>query len=62
MTLSYACQSAGHGVYAFVLDGQASIDGASLGRRDSTGIWGKANLAITTDPQGCDLLIIESAP
>ncbi|MDM0032337.1 pirin family protein [Variovorax sp. J22P271] len=59
-TIDYLPASPEHGVYVFVLEGEASCNGTRLGRRDSTGIWGEARITIETGAQDADLLIVES--
>jgi quercetin 2,3-dioxygenase len=61
MALDYLPASKLHGVYAFVLEGEVARDGTTLGRRDSTGIWGAEQIHFTTGPQETDLLIVETA-
>ena len=61
MALDYSPASKLHGVYAFVLEGEVDRDGTTLGRRDSTGIWGAEQIHFTTGPQETDLLIVETA-
>ena len=36
---TYKIQREGNGIYAFVLEGSATVDGEVLGRRDAIGIW-----------------------
>lgn len=36
---SYQLHGAGQGVYAFVLEGEVTIDGRTLSRRDGLGVW-----------------------
>jgi len=62
MTLNYAPTSTSHGVYAFVLEGEVARDEITLGRRDSTGIWGAQRIEFRTGTQETDLLIVETAP
>lgn len=57
-TLPYATAFSGNGVYLFVLEGMAQVDGMNLERRDGLGISGTAEFsvkAVTTT----DLLAIE---
>lgn len=44
--LTYQLKDAGHGVYAFLIEGSATIQGVSLERRDGLGITGAAELEI----------------
>lgn len=56
--LSYALQVPGHGVYVFVMEGQVSIAGELLSRRDSMGITG-TNRLVFQGIEACDVLLIE---
>lgn len=58
--IDYRPSSPEHGVYVFVLEGEVTCNGTRLGRRDSTGLWGAARIAIETAEQDADLLIVES--
>ena len=55
---SYALHGAGQGVYAMVLEGQATVCGQPLGRRDAIGIWNteRVDMEATDDAR---LLLIE---
>lgn len=61
MTLDYVPTLVTHGVYAFVLEGQVDCGGTTLGRRDSTGLWGKERIQFRTGPEETDILIVETA-
>jgi hypothetical protein len=62
LAIEYAPASPGHGVYVFALEGNLDCNGAALGRRDSTGIWGAERIKLQTGAQETDLLIVETAP
>lgn len=49
---------AGNGVYAFVLSGNATINGQALGARDGFGIWDTAKFDIKAD-SNAELLLME---
>jgi len=55
---SYALHGAGQGVYAMVLEGEATVGGQPLGRRDAVGIWNteRVDIEATDDAR---LLLIE---
>ena len=55
---SYELHGAGQGVYAMVLEGQATVGGQPLGRRDAVGIWNteRVDIEATADVR---LLLIE---
>ena len=54
----YALKKAGNGVYAFVLEGDVTINGQALHRRDGFGIWETDTLAISAD-SNAELLLME---
>jgi len=57
---SYRPRSSRHGVYAFVLEGEALIEGTLLGRRDSKAAWGTDGIAVTTGSGSTDILFVET--
>ena len=44
---TYDLKKEGNGIYAFVLEGEVTINGEKLGRRDGLGIWDTHQLALT---------------
>jgi quercetin 2,3-dioxygenase len=56
----YKPASAGHGVYAFVLEGMLNWGGVDLGKRDSAGTWGVDKISFRTGPGNSDVLLIET--
>ena len=54
----YTLKKDNNGVYAFVLEGEVSIDGQKLSKRDGLGIWDTNKLSITADADA-ELLLIE---
>jgi len=54
----YALKKAGNGVYAFLIDGNVTIDGVSLNKRDALGISETDKFEITADSDA-ELLLIE---
>jgi quercetin 2,3-dioxygenase len=56
----YRPKSPGHGVYAFVLEGEMECAGTSLGRRDSMGVWGTERLVCRTGSGNSDVLFVET--
>ncbi|HMQ59764.1 MAG TPA: pirin family protein [Flavilitoribacter sp.] len=56
-TGEYALHGEGTGVYAFVLDGEISIDGRSLAKRDGFGVWDTDKITITADSDARLLLM-----
>lgn len=54
---SYSLKNTGNGVYAFVIDGNVTINGQSLYKRDAIGIWDVDKLDITAGTNAQILLI-----
>ena len=54
----YNLNGDGNGVYVFVLEGDASVEGVALSRRDGLGIWNKAQLTIEAGSDA-ELLLME---
>lgn len=48
-TLTYDVKAAGNGVYAFVLEGDVTIAGETLNKRDGFGIWETNSIEIKAD-------------
>jgi redox-sensitive bicupin YhaK (pirin superfamily) len=48
-----------NGVYAFVLEGDVTINGQALNRRDGLGIWSVDKLNISADSDNAKLLLME---
>ena len=57
-TTEYAIKKDGNGVYAFVIDGDVTIDGNKLSARDAIGVWETDKINITADTNA-ELLLIE---
>ena len=56
--VDYHIKKAGNGVYAFVIEGDVTINGTSLNKRDALGISDTDKLSITADSDA-ELLLIE---
>lgn len=56
--LNLPLHSAQHGVYAFVIEGNATINGTTLGRRDAMGISNIQALELTAN-ENTDLMLLE---
>ena len=56
---SYSGIKAGHGVYLFVLEGSAELDGRTLARRDGVGITGAEEFHLTAGSEGARILAME---
>lgn len=55
---TYQLKGKGTGVYAFVLDGDVTIDGQALNKRDGFGIWNTENIDIQASSEA-QLLLME---
>ena len=58
-TTTYSFNKAGHGVYLFVLEGSAEVNGHQLGRRDGFGITATERFALTAGAGGARVLAME---
>jgi quercetin 2,3-dioxygenase len=54
----YAIKQKGNGVYAFVISGEATINGQKLSKRDGLGVWDTDKLDITADTD-TEILLME---
>lgn len=54
---NYQVKKAGNGIYIFIIEGQATINGQKLSRRDGLGIWDIEQLTIQADSQAEILLM-----
>lgn len=57
-TLDYKLKKAGNGIYAFLLEGEATVGGQALGKRDGLGVWETDKIDITAN-QDAKLLLME---
>lgn len=55
--LSYDIKASGNGVYAFVLEGDVTIDGQALNKRDGFGVWDTDGINISADSNAKVLLM-----
>lgn len=55
----YKLRKKGNGVYAFVLNGDFTIEGQALNTRDGFGIWDVDHLQIKANSQDAELLLME---
>jgi redox-sensitive bicupin YhaK (pirin superfamily) len=56
-TVPYSLQKKGNGVYAFMIEGRASIEGESLEKRDALGVWETESFSITAEENSRILLV-----
>lgn len=56
--VDYTLHHQGNGVYVFVLEGDISVNGQSLNRRDGLGVWNTEKLSFTAD-SNAEVLLME---
>ncbi len=56
-SLTYDLKATGNGVYAFILDGEVSIEGQALEHRDGFGVWDADSIQIKASQQARVLLM-----
>lgn len=56
-TVPYSLHKQGNGVYAFMIEGRASIEGESLEKRDALGVWETEGFSITAEENSRILLV-----
>ncbi|MCL9806981.1 pirin family protein [Flavobacterium amniphilum] len=59
ITAKYELKNHQNGVYFFIIEGKATIDGNKLDTRDGLGIWNTNQLNITIDEEKTEILIME---
>lgn len=59
LAINYKIKSQGNGVYAFILNGEATIEGQKMGYRDGFGIWDIDQLQITSEAENTEILLME---
>lgn len=55
----YNFKKKGNGVYVFVIEGDITINGISLNKRDGLGIWATDKLSIKADSDNAEVLLME---
>lgn len=56
-SLSYDIKASENGVYAFVLEGDVTINGQALGKRDGFGVWDTDAISVSADSDARILLM-----
>jgi quercetin 2,3-dioxygenase len=56
---AYELKRRNNGVYCFIIEGEANINGADLNRRDALGIWSVEKLEITAKADDTEILLME---
>jgi len=54
----YTIKQKGNGVYAFVIDGEVTVNGQKLNKRDGFGVWDTAQISIAADSDA-EVLLLE---
>jgi len=57
-TIDYSFQHKGNGAYIFMIEGNATIEGNTLGKRDAIGIWDTEKISLNTTSDA-EILVIE---
>ena len=57
--VNYRVKRKGNGVYAFIIEGEATINGQALAQRDGVGVWDVEDLDITTGTNGARILLMD---
>jgi redox-sensitive bicupin YhaK (pirin superfamily) len=56
--VSYELRDAKHGVYVFVIEGDVTVNGVTLNKRDALGVWDTDKLSVTADSKA-EVLLME---
>ncbi|MBB4080181.1 hypothetical protein GGR28_002811 [Lewinella aquimaris] len=56
---TYSLNRPGHGVYFFILEGSATVEGQDVGHRDGLGIIDATTIKLTAGPAGVRILAME---
>ena len=56
-TIDYKLNSSKNGVYAFMIDGAATVEGQKLEKRDGFGIWDTDSISISVEKKSRILLM-----
>jgi redox-sensitive bicupin YhaK (pirin superfamily) len=59
VSTNYTIKKKGNGVYAFIIEGDVSIEGNNLEERDGLGIWDSDNISIKANSQSAEVLLME---
>lgn len=59
VSTEYAIKAKGNGVYAFIINGSATIEGQELNHRDGMGVWDIDKLTVTSNAPGTEILLME---
>lgn len=59
ISTDYEIKKNGNGVYAFVLNGDVTIEGQALNKRDGLGIWNTDKISIKSDSPNTEILLMD---
>ncbi|MDU1891625.1 MAG: pirin family protein [Dysgonomonas sp.] len=57
--IDYKVKKKGNGVFAMVIEGEFTVGGQKLHRRDAVGLWETDNVEITADTENARILLID---
>jgi redox-sensitive bicupin YhaK (pirin superfamily) len=58
-SVNYSLKKNGNGVYAFIIKGDAGIDGNNLNERDGLGIWNTDKISFKANSRDAEVLLME---
>jgi redox-sensitive bicupin YhaK (pirin superfamily) len=56
---TYKIKKSGNGVYAFVINGEVTIDGQVLNKRDGLGVWDTESIQFKANTAGAEVLLMD---
>jgi redox-sensitive bicupin YhaK (pirin superfamily) len=59
ISTEYKIKKSGNGVYAFIINGEFTIEGHALGNRDGLGIWDTDTISIKANSAGAEILLMD---
>jgi hypothetical protein len=59
VAVEYKLKSEGNGVYAFILNGEVTIEDQKLSNRDGFGIWDIDKIRVTSNSENAEVLLME---
>jgi quercetin 2,3-dioxygenase len=58
-SIDYNVKRSQNGVYAFVINGEYTINGQVLNKRDAIGVWDASSINITSNADGSEILLMD---
>ncbi len=59
VSAEYKIKKSGNGVYAFIISGEFTVAGQTLGNRDGLGIWDTDTISIKANTPGSEILVMD---